>query len=378
MTPTQFRVAVCIESRDRAGRERLLGVYNYALQLGWQLHLVRTEDVGAMRYLGKIEADGAILYDKKAALHRALRKRNIVCVETSDRNLELDDAAAFIDTSKVADMAFQHFFRSGYTHLAYCGIAASSSSLKRRDAFAQRAAASGMQMLSYVDNWNEGEAEIWPLIEWLKQLPRPVGVLTFDDKMAERVLAACRWVQIKVPEEVGVLGLGDDELLCELTVPRLSSIALPLNEIGRQAAILMEQLLKGKKPEQPQLPLTPLEVTVRGSTDRLGTTFEPVLAAVQFIKTMSHRPIGIEDVAQAVKIPRRTIERHFLRELKQSVHQFIIKEKLVRAKILLKHSRAPIVEVAHGCGYSSQSAFVKMYSRNTGERPEEFRKRSRP
>lgn len=377
MTPKPFRVAVCIESRDRAGRERLLGVYNYALQLGWQLHLVRTEDGGALRYLRKIEADGAILYDKKPTLHRVLRKRRIVCVETSDRNLELDDAAAFIDTSQVADLAYQHFFRAGYAHLAYCGIAASISSIKRRDAFAARAAAAGMQLASYVDDWCEGEAEIWPLIDWLRQLPHPVGVLTFDDKMAERVLAACRWAQIKVPEEVGVLGIGDDELLCELTVPRLSSIALPLNEIGRQAAILLEQLLGGTRPEQPHRPLMPLEVTVRGSTDRLGTTFGPVLAAVQFIKSMSHRPIGIEDVAQAVKIPRRTLERHFQRELKQSIHQFIIKEKLVRAKILLKHSQAPIAEVAHGCGYSSQSAFVKMFCRNAGERPEAFRKRNR-
>lgn len=374
----QVRVAVCIDSRDRSGRERLLGVYGYALRRGWQLHLVRTEDASTLRYLRRIEADGAILYDRQASLHRALKRRGIVCVEASDRHLPLDDAAVFVDNREVAALAGLHFAGSGYAHLAYCGLKGKVPSVARRDAFAAHAQAAGRLVLAFADEWGEGEAELRPLVDWLRRLPKPVGILTFDDKMAERVLAACRWAELGVPEDIGVLGIGGDELLCELTLPRLSSITLALQEIGRQAAMRLEALLQGNVPEaRRRIPVPPREVVMRGSTERLGAVSAPVLHAVRFIRVMTHRSIGTNEVAAAAGVPRRTLERYFERELRTTVHDFLVNERVARARVLLKQSWAPMAELAHGCGYSAVSAFVAMYRKHTGEHPETYRKRMR-
>lgn len=372
------RVVVCIDSRDRSGRERLLGVYGYALQRNWRLHLVRTEDATTQHYLGRVEAEGAILYDRRASVHRVLKERGLLCVETSDRNLPLDDAAVFLDHREVASLAWEHLTSSGYTNLGYCGIRGKIPSVARRDAFVAQAGLTGQPVLAFADVWGEGEAEIRPLVDWLRRVPKPVGILTFDDKMAERVLAACRWAELRVPEDIGVLGIGDDELLCELTLPRLSSISLALSEIGRQAAALLEGLLQGTLPaDKRRVPMSPREIVARGSTERLGAVSAPVLGAVQFIRSMHHRCIGTSEVAAAVGVSRRSLERYFGRELDTTVHGFLVRERVARARILLKRSWAPISEIAHGCGYSSVSAFVAMYRNRTGEHPEAYRKRMR-
>jgi LacI family transcriptional regulator len=180
-----------------------------------------------------------------------------------------------------------------------------------------------------------------------------------------------------VPEDVGVLGIGDDELLCEFTVPRLSSITVPLQEIGRQAAAALELLLRGRKMPRRQIPIAPIDIAMRGSTERLGTSSHPVLAAVQYIKSTSGRSVGIGDVAEAVGMPRRTMERRFKRELGITVHDWIIREKLSRARELLKRSWTPVAEVAQRCGYSSQSAFVRMFTQGTGMHPLKFRSLNR-
>ncbi|MCC6353604.1 MAG: substrate-binding domain-containing protein [Verrucomicrobiae bacterium] len=372
-----FRVAVCIDTRDAPGRERLVGAYRYALERGWYLFLVRGDDAAACHQMAGLHVDGAILYDREPGLHRALRRLGAVTVEASARNLDLDNAAVFADDQKIARMAADHLIASGFEHFAYCGMAHSHQSLTRGEHFCDLITRRGFSATAFSGVWPDGEIALPPLVRWLRGIPRPAGILASDDRVAERVLAACRWLGLKVPDEIGVLGTSNDELMCELTHPRLSSVALPTSELGRRAAELLERILIGRPPRRPFLTLAPLEVIARASTDRTSAKDPKIAAAIEFIRANARRPIGTDQLADSVGIPRRTLERRFAKDTGQTIHQFLVEIRLRHAKQFLRHSDAPLNEVARYCGYLATSAFTRMFSASAGCHPETYRRQYR-
>lgn len=371
------RVAVCIDTRDGPGRERLLGVYRYAQLQGWRLFLVRGSDAAACQQLPGMQLDGAILYDRPRGFHQALKDLGVICVETGARNLDLDDGAVFMDDAALVRVAVDHLLRVGYEHFGYCGLEHIHPSVLRAENFRLRLQERGFATGYFEETWPDGEVGLENLIRWLRGLPKPAGVLAFDDKLAERILAACRWASLRVPEEIGVLGIGDDELICELAYPALSSVALPTKEIGRQAAELLGRLLAKKATPQRHWPMQPLEVVVRTSTERIPSTHPAVLAAVQFIRDQGHRSIGTDQIAAAIRLPRRTLERRFVADLHCTVHDFVVKVRLERAKRLLRQSDAALSEIAQTIGYNALSAFTRMFTDQTGCHPEEYRRMQR-
>lgn len=372
-----FRVAVCIDTRDAPGRERLVGVYRYALERGWHLFLVRGDAAAACRQMAGLHPDGAILYDRDAALHRAFRRLRVATVEASARNLALDDAAVFADDTKIARMAAEHLIAAGFEHFAYCGMAASHQSLVRGERFREHLRRRGYQAAAFHGIWPDGEVALAPLVRWLRGMPKPSGLLASDDRVAERVLAACRWAGLRVSEEVGVLGTSNDELMCELTHPRLSSVALPAAEIGRRAAEMLDRLLTGRPVRRRHWRLPPLEVVARASTDRLSSADPAVAAAIEFIRASGRQPIGTDQVAAAARIPRRTLERRFAASTGRTIHQFLTDVRLRNAKQFLRHSDAPLHDVARHCGYLATSAFTRMFAARAGCHPEAYRRQYR-
>jgi LacI family transcriptional regulator len=174
---------------------------------------------------------------------------------------------------------------------------------------------------------------------------------------------------------VAVLGIGNDELICELSYPPLSSVALPTREIGRRAAEILESFLHYQPPAQRHWLIPPQEVIVRASTDRIPSAHPAVMAAMEFIRNKSHQPIGTDQVATAVGMPRRTLERRFQAALGKTVHDFLVEVRLRHARQLLRQSDAPLGEVARRCGYSALSAFTRMFTQCVGCHPEVYRKK---
>ncbi len=365
-----LHVAVCIDTRDGPGRERLLGCYQYALERNWRLYLMRQDNEDEIARLADIDLDGAIFYDRSRQLQEAVKNKGVVCVETSARHLPLADAAVFVDDAALVRMAVGHLRAVGFEHLGYCGLAGSHPSSDRAANLIKQA---GPGSLTFEDRRRDGQMDIEDLIQWLRALPKPIGVLAYDDKMAERVLAACRWAEIRVPDEVGVIGIGDDELICEVTLPRLSSVALPARKIGRAAAETLERLLSGKPAEQRWRRVAPLEVVSRASTDRLPPARPAVLKAVDFMRAECHRPAGTDQVAAAVGLPRRTLDRVFHADLGRTVHDFFVELRLQNAKRLLRQTELSLDAISQSCGYSSLSAFMRMFAACTGKSPREYR-----
>jgi LacI family transcriptional regulator len=372
---SNIRVAVCIETREGPGRERLLGIFRNALERGWSLFLVRGDDVVACRQIASLQLDGAILYDREPALHRALRKLRIPLVEASARNLKLSDAAVYADDDKLTRIAAEHLLSAGFEHFGYCGLIGSHQSEMRARHFRSHLAREGGLLSTFMEeSWHDIGVSLDKLIQWLQQLPKPAGVLACDDRVAERILTACRAAGITVPDQIGVLGVGNDELMCEVAWPRLSSISLPIMEIARRAVEVLEDLLLGRTLSQRNRPIAPLEVIARTSTDKHVTSDPIASAAIKYIQANGHLPIGTDQVAVALQLTRRTLERHFVMNTGWTVHDFLVKVRLRHAKRLLRQSDASLGEIALHCGYQALSAFTRMFSSSAGLHPSAYRK----
>jgi LacI family transcriptional regulator len=368
------RVAVCIDTREGPARERLAGVYRYATQRKWQLSLVRHEDDLHLRLLRGGRFDGAITFDRSEALQRMLHGQGVPCIEASATNLALSHGAVFVDDDAIGREAVEHLAAAGFERFAYCGLAGSTVSRLRGESLVRHAASRRNAALIFDDRHADGLAALEPMARWLKQAERPVGVLAFDDRMAMRVMTACRLADLRVPDEVAVLGIGNDELLCELMEPTLSSVAVPTREVGRRAAEMLGALLQGRTPAKRHIALPPLDVVARASTDRLATEDVLTTRAAEHLRSNAHKPVGTDQVADALGVARRTLERRFHDATGQTLHQYLTDLRLRRAKQSLRQSDRALVEIAQECGYSALSAFIRMFEHATGYHPRDYRR----
>ncbi len=368
-----LRVAVCIDTRDGPARDRLTAIYKHAAQRNWRLTLVRHDDQAHVRELGAAEFHGAIVFDRSDRLMAELGRREIPCVEASAGRVGQVAGSVFVDDAAIGQRAAEHLARAGFEHFAYVGPAGVAVAEKRRRSFEDSARRLGRPSEPFMDGHGEGEAGLERLVRWLRTLPRPAGLLCFDDKMALRVLAACTQAGLRIPADIGVLGIGNDELLCELVQPELSSVAVPTHEIGRVAADLLDRILRGGAPASCTIALAPLDVVVRTSTDRLPTSEPLIVEAIRFLHENAQRPIGTDQVAAAVQVPRRTLERRFGATTGRTLHGFVTELRVRKAKQILRQVDHSLVEIAQMCGYSSVSAFVRMFTQEVGCHPRAYR-----
>lgn len=368
-----MRVAVCIDTRDGPGRERLHGVYHFAVGRGWNLLLVRADGEEGVRQILQMRVDGAILFNRNESFHRQLRRRGIICVETGSRNLPFDHAAVYVDDVAVGEEAHLHLEACGFDRFAYCGPPGGNvSSSRRAYSFKARARSQGHVVDDFPGDWIGNDPLFDSLTRWITKLPKPCGVLAFDDKIAERIVAACRCAEISIPEDIGVLGVGNDELICELLEPQLSSVRIPLRQVGYRAAEVLEAVAQRRNVPKQQM-IRPLDVAVRASTDRLAECDSTVRAAIDIVRKHAHEPIGTEQIARLVRVPRRTLERHFKDQLGKTVHNVLVDFRMRMAKNLLSRTPESVGEIALRCGYLAKSAFIRMFQQEVGHRPDAYR-----
>ncbi len=363
-------IAVCIDTRDGAGRNRLHGVAQYVRRHGWSMMLVRQGGPAAAQEVARLAPDGIITYIADRWLVRVARRLHIPLVDTALGELAVALTVS-VDNDAIGRLAAEHLAQAGLRHFGYCGVTGRTASEARRASFA--AALPDVALLSFAEPVGEGEADLDPLLRWLKKLPKPVGLLVFDDKLGERVLAACRWAQLAVPQQVAVLGIGDDELMCEVSRPTLSSVRLPTPRLGFEATQLLAAAMTDRKIRTPHLKLPPIGVVTRGSTDTVAVEDELVQAAVHFIRAEAGKLIGSEQVALGVNVSRRTLDRRFERALGRTVREELGRVRMQTARRLLGDAALTIAAISRSCGYGTPASFSRAFHQHAGRWPSEYR-----
>lgn len=374
--PSERAVAVCIDTRDGQGRKRLYGVIQYARRHAWRVMLVRRSGAEAAREVVKLQPDGILAYLADPEFIEVASRLSVPLVDTAHGH-EASPFYTTLDNEAVGRLAVEHFAGLGLKDYGYCGVRGRFASTCRQAGYGEYLARRGERLHAYSQSVAEGELRMEPLMRWLDRLPKPIGILAFEDKLGERVLTACRWAGLSVPDQIAVLGVGNDELMCEVSWPTLSSIHIPTQLFGLEAAAMLDRAMNGQPVDQPHRTIQPLGIVVRGSTDILFTHDGLVKEAVAMICQRVGDPIGVEHLARALNVSRRTLDRRFLNALGRSVHHELAAARMQRAQSLLADSERTISEIAEQCGFGTAASFSHAFHECHGCWPSEVRKNIR-
>lgn len=272
------------------------------------------------------------------------------------------------DDPAIGRMAAEYLLSLPVRHFGFCRDAGLQYGRLRGDAYRKRLAEAGFPC-------HDCDTHTTEIAQWLTSLPKPVAVFCCNDAWAHRLMSAARRCGARIPEEVAVLGVDDDELLNTVGACPLSSIAIPASKVGFEAARLLERSLNGSAPPL-RTTLPPICVVPRATTDITFIEDPHVAQAMQFIKGNVAHPIQVDDVVEHLSVSRRSLERRFHKMVGCSVGSAIRRAHVERAKQLLTATGLSIEEVASASGFTSATLLGVVFRKHVGESPTAFRMRS--
>jgi LacI family transcriptional regulator len=284
------------------------------------------------------------------------------------------------DNRAIARLAARHLIDLGFRRFAYCSEPPTRSNgwtKERADAFCECVAEVGFDCEVYAGRyspakqWRRSQAA---LQKWLSRLERPIGMMACNDARARHVLQACRVVGLRVPDDIAIVGVDNDDIMCELTQPPLTSIEQGAMRVGFEAAALLDDMMAGKPPRQQRTAVAPEGLVARQSTDVMAVADEEVAGAIRFIRQHACDPIQVRDVLQMAGMSRSTLEGRFRETIGRSIHAEIRRVQIDTARRLLITTSMPIKEVVQRVGVSSVQYFTAMIRHATGQTPGEIRK----
>ena len=207
----------------------------------------------------------------------------------------------------------------------------------------------------------------------LASLPAGTAMQCFNDEVALRILSVCNRVGIRVPQDLAVLGLDNDPLVCALTRPGLSSIETNAFQHGYEAARILSGLLEGCPPERRERPVPVRRVVERGSTDAVACRHPVVRDAVQRIRESSMGGLNIKALLDEIGVSRSALDTYFRREFGQTAREYLMRHRLEGAAELLRTTSLPQTEVAKRSGFLTASHFNRAFRTAFGQTPGSFR-----
>ena len=292
------------------------------------------------------------------------------------------------DDTAVGRLAADHFLEQGHWHFA-CVVygPACCWGSQREQGYAERLSeagrahaslylsdippdASAPHVLSPYDAFRQQA-----VAAFLKAQPKPLAVFAADDTLALTVVGACKLAGLNIPSEVAVLAVNDDPM-CQLLSPPLSSIALPSERVGYEAAATMSALLNGRKDVPRRRLVPPLGVVVRRSSDALQVPDQVVSKALRYMRDHPHEAVGVKELAAHVGVSRRSLERRFREAVGRTPGEEVQRLRAVLWRRLLTDTDLSIAEIAQRCGFSAPTTLATAVRRAEGLSPSDYRQKA--
>ena len=380
-------VALVLSLNKRFDRKVIEGVTRFVHEAGdWSVFL---EDDPAAKIpdFRRGHFDGVIadLDDPRIPRQVAGLAMPVVGIGTveAEHPLKLTVSTVGTNNHAIAVMAADYLMRLGLKSFGYCGLhtrTLDSWNRERGEGFAARLREAGHACAVFRTRFSVSRS--WEQLQeaidrWLAPLPKPVGVLAANDVRARHVLEACRRYGRRVPDDVVLMGVDNDEVICELATPPLTSIVQGTEEIGYRAARLLNARMRRRTSTVTNLLVDPVTIIERASTDLIATDDPVTAAALAYIRRQACAGTGVPDVARAIGVSRSTLDSHFRRITGRSVHEEILRTQLNAARNLLVATSLPLEEVARRVGLCHAQYLAAVFRRECGQTPGEYRRRAR-
>ncbi len=385
----KWKVALLIETARGYGRQVLRGIVDYANHHGqWSFYVTPGDFEQALPEMKRWDGTGIIARIMSPPLARAIAATGLptIALDLPEERSNPDGpfhgfSELATDSFAAAKMAAEHLLSKGFKHYAFVGTPGHVWSDRREKAFCERITAAGFAPRAFRTTRRKRKlhwaVEQEALAKWLRALPKPIGLMACNDDRGREVLEACRAAQIEVPEEIAVIGVDNDSLLCDLASPPLSSVALNAERAGFEAAELLDKLMSGRVSAPQRIVVDPLYIVNRHSTNIVALDDADVATAMRFIRDHSGQPVRVHEVAEAVGLSRRMLEIRFRSALGRSLNDEIQRVHLEMAKRLLTETDWPMEKVALASGYNGASYLSVLFQRFLKLNPTEYRRRVR-
>ncbi len=369
----RFKIAALIETSQGHNRAILRGIAAYAeAHQGWDFHFDTWGQVDVRVMARHADADGIITRVVNSDYAQALQAMNKPTVIVASAHGLEGMPAVTSDGRAIGQMAADHLMAQGFEHFAFVGSSPVAFSELRGDGMASAIAARGHSFDRFT-LLNDG-GDIGRLMPWLRDLPKPIGLLAANDGVARRVLLTCNEAHVHVPQSLAIVGVNNDQLFCRLSNPQLSSIDHGALQIGYRAAQILDRMLRGRRPPARPVVVKPVGVIVRGSSDVLAIEDPVVATALRLVRTQAHRTLRVDDIARTVAVGRRSLEISFRQAMGHGVYEEIVRTRLANAQRLLLETALPMPAIAASVGLSHAAHLSALFRVRLGMSPTAYRR----
>lgn len=374
------RVALIIETSSGYGRDLMSGIVKHMrMHDEWSVFLEQ-RDLWKQppSWLADWRGDGIISRATTPKLVEAIEKNGVPLVEVTDRRGDGDLPQVRSDDQAIGCLGAEHLLERGFRRFAFCGFRNEAWSERRGKAFVERVESQGFKCSTYDSAWHgrgarDWEAEQQHIVRWLQQLTPPFAVMACNDVRGQHVIDACSKLDLSVPEQVAVLGVDNDELLCRVCSPPLSSVIPNAEAVGFKAAEMLAQLMDGDSRSPESQLVSPVGVATRQSTDVVAIDDKEVAAALRYIREHACRGLNVGEVVRHSSVSRSTLERQVRKYLGRTPQEEIRNVQIKRAQELMLSTDLSAEQIAVLCGFEYPEYFYTVFKRVSGLTTSEFR-----
>jgi LacI family transcriptional regulator len=361
----------------------MLGIARFAREKpGWSFHLHPRWPAVWRLDLARWRGDAVIAQVSDLEMAESLRALSVPLVNVSSVLKTLPSCSVVPDNVEAGAIGAEHLLRMHHRNYGYLGFSGYTYAMQIRSGFERRLMQSRFKCHTYMPRAGSGDGSAWTrdfaaMSKWLRQLPKPAAILACNDMRARHALTVCARIGLRVPDDVAIVGVGNDRLTCECVTPTLSSVILGPERIGYAAAAQTARLIRGHRPPSKPVLILPTGISVRQSSSLLAVDDPVVSESLVYIRDHAREPIQVPDVVRAVAVSRRLLERRFMDCLGHSPGEEIRRTRIELAKQMLVESDHPIYAIAAACGFSDPARLNEAFRRSTGRAPTDFRRNVR-
>jgi len=315
------------------------------------------------------------------SFHKMAQYRKIPLVNVWQNSPVKEVASVFSNNYETGVIAAEHLLGRGLRRFGFLGHNRDKADIQQLDGYTETLKSEGYQSTIFKFNRSiiEGNAEGWEefilqLRKWIKGLQPPVGIHATSDINCRYLIEICKSLELKIPHDLAIVGSGNEPLICSSPYPSLTSIDKNFEEVGYQAAMLLDEMMKSGKRSKEAKYCQPQGIVPRQSTDSYASDHPKVALALRYIAESANRRIKVNDVVNAVATNRRTLERNFREFTGRTISHEISRMRIERAKRLMTESDHSFKELAAELGYRNSDHFYKSFLRAEGQTPSSFRK----
>lgn len=361
----------------------ITGVLRYSAEHGCNWSYITSPESLAMSVvdLRGWRGDGIIAALNTPSEAACVKQLDVPVVNISGTLAKTPVPRVSLDNGKVGQFAAEHLLERGFKAFAYYGLRDVAYSTVRQNGFNSRLEVAGARSVALLMpptyrakglQWRDQQRK---LVKWLAGLPTPIGLFAVTDYRARQVLDACRQLGLRVPQQVAVIGVDNEEVICVHVDPQLTSVARDNDQEGYHAASILDQLIRGRKLEPTEEMIPPLGVVARQSTDTVAFQDARLCQAIDYLNSHIADPISVQELASHVGVSRRWMEYAFRDALRESPYQYIRNKRLKLAQHLLESEPATkIYQVAERTGFTSAKQLSMSFCQEFGQSPRDYQR----